>query len=265
MNPVATLPAALEPVLAALGGVDFAVVLGSGLKALGDLEDACDVPYSSIEGWSAATVAGHAGVLTFGRLPGTSVRVMVARGRHHVYEGHGVAEATRIASLAADLGVHGLVLTNAAGGLVGDWRPGDLMLISDHLNLTGLAACAPGEVPWHRQVYDPALRARFLAAAIRSGLLLREGVYVGLLGPSYETEAEIRFLQAVGGQAVGMSTVLEAVAASVRGIPVAGISCITNIAVRPEDLAGTSHQEVVDVAGAASRNLDALLRLVMEA
>ncbi|MEB3236551.1 MAG: purine-nucleoside phosphorylase [Candidatus Sericytochromatia bacterium] len=260
----ATLPDALAPHVARLGGIDYVVVLGSGLKALERLEDAVDVPYSGIDGWSGATVAGHAGVLTLGRLEGSATRVMVARGRHHVYEGHGVEEATRIARLAADLGARGLVLTNAAGGLVGTWTPGDLMLLSDHINLTGLAACRPDEVPWHRQVYDPGLRVRFLAGALRAGIPLHEGVYVGLLGPSYETEAEIRFLQAIGGQAVGMSTVLEAVAAAVRGVPVAGVSCITNIAVRPEDLAGTSHQEVVDVAGAASQRLDALLRLVME-
>lgn len=262
--PRTALPSALASHVERLGGIDYVVVLGSGLKALEQLEEAVDVRYADIEGWSGATVAGHAGVLTLGRLAGSATRVMVARGRHHVYEGHGVDEATRIARLAADLEVRGLVLTNAAGGLVGSWTPGDLMLLSDHINLTGLPACKPNEVPWHRQVYDPGLRVRFLAAALRAGILLREGVYVGLLGPSYETEAEIRFLQAVGGQAVGMSTVLESVAAAVRGVPVAGVSCITNIAVRPEDLAGTSHQEVVDVAGAASRRLDGLLHLVME-
>ncbi|MEB3300042.1 MAG: purine-nucleoside phosphorylase [Candidatus Sericytochromatia bacterium] len=264
MNPSSTLPDALARPIAALGGIDHVVVLGSGLKLLEDLEDAVHVTYGEIEGWSDATVAGHAGVLTIGRIPGSGTRMLVARGRHHVYEGHGVAEATRIARLAAGLKARGLVLTNAAGGLVGTWSPGDLMLISDHINLTGLAACAPGEVPRHRQVYDPGLRVRLLAAALRSGIVVREGVYVGLLGPSYETEAEIRFLQAIGGHAVGMSTVLEAVAAAVRGVPVLGLSCITNIAVRPEDLAGTSHQDVVDVAGAASERLDVLLRLALE-
>lgn len=270
-DPVPAATALRARLEATLGGVpEVAVVLGSGIKALEDLVEGGSVSYGELPGFPEATVAGHAGVLSWGRLGAGGPSVFVARGRFHLYEGHGLGEALTLVELFSALGVPDLVLTNAAGGLRADWRPGDLMLIDDHINLQGVLAGFPSEPPpgldaewtgWRPvEVYDRAWRGRLASTALAEAVPLRSGVYVGLLGPSYETMGENRFLLHIGVDAVGMSTVPEASRAHARGLNVLAISCITNISITPQGAAETSHQEVVDVAKAASANMEALLR-----
>lgn len=239
------------------------IVLGSGIVVLQDLEERVDVPYDRIAGMPQTTVAGHAGVLTIGTLPG-GPRVAIARGRFHLYEGHPLESATSLMRLYEAMGLEAVILTNAAGGLVGNWAPGDLMLITDHLNLMGpfqgaQPAFRLGHAPCH--AYDPAWGERLMAwASQHPEVPLRRGVYAGLLGPNYETPAEIAWLQRIGAQAVGMSTVPEADYAASHGLRVLGVSCITNVATTAEAQATTSHGEVVDVAAKASRAMDLTLR-----
>lgn len=238
---------------------EVGIVLGSGIVVLEDLEDRRDIPYSEIPGLPETTVAGHAGVLTIGRVPGGPV-IAIARGRFHLYEGHPLESATAIMRLFEQMGISKIVLTNAAGGLR-EWVAGDLMLIDDHLNLMGVEGAQPvgGLAPV--SVYDAAWRERLVDwAKDHADFNLRRGTYVGLLGPSYETPAEITWLQRIGADAVGMSTVPEAAYAASKGLSVIGISCITNIATTAETQATTSHGEVVDVAKMASRAMDQLLR-----
>jgi purine-nucleoside phosphorylase len=242
-------------------GVDYGIVLGSGLSVLDNLKERHDVAYKEIPGFPQPTVVGHKGILSVGRIPG-GARVAIARGRFHLYEGHEMASATYLVRMFRALGAHSIVLTNAAGGLHEDWKPGDLMLMADHLNFTGAYSLLPGQLPGDGHVYDPSWQADVLASAARAGIKLRRGCYAGLLGPSYETNAEIQFMVRAGADAVGMSTVLEASAAVAAGMRVLGISCITNVAVTSKGLAETSHSEVVDVASKASSRLDRLLRAV---
>lgn len=242
----------------------FGIVLGSGIVVLQDLVDAVDIPYDRIAGLPTTTVAGHAGVLTIGTIP-DGPRVAIARGRFHLYEGHPLEAATSLMRLYEGMGLSRVILTNAAGGLRGDWLPGDLMLIRDHINLMGpyQAGARDRTVPDFpaTPAYDPEWTARMAEWGDReAGFNLRSGVYAGLLGPNYETPAEIKWLQTIGCQAVGMSTVPEAAYASSHGIKVLGISCITNIATTAEAQATTSHGEVVDVAKMASQSMDRALR-----
>ncbi len=242
-------------------GVGYGIVLGSGLSVLDDLQERQDVSYGDIPGFPQPTVAGHRGILSLGRVPG-GARVAIARGRFHLYEGHEMASATYLVRMFRALGAHSVILTNAAGGLHDDWTPGDLMLMADHLNFTNGCSILPGQLPRDRHVYDPTWQAEVLAVASRENIRLRRGCYVGLLGPTYETAAEIRLMILAGADAVGMSTVLEATAATAEDMRVLAISCITNVAVTTKGLAETSHEEVVDVASKASSRLDRLLRAV---
>ena len=254
----APFPAPRDP--AAFRGVEVAIVLGSGISVLHDLEDVIELPYGEVEGLPEVTVAGHAGKLTVGTIPG-GPRVAIARGRFHLYEGHGRDAATSLIRMFQGLGIRRVILTNAAGGLVGDWIPGDLMIIRDQVNLLGgfrdastLATrpASPYSADWSDAVGTWA-RANL-------DFPLREGVYAGLLGPNYETPAEILWLQRIGTHAVGMSTVPEAEMARDLDLRLLGISCITNIAVTAEAQAETSHGDVVDVAQKASIRMDRLLR-----
>ncbi|MNR80494.1 Purine nucleoside phosphorylase 1 [compost metagenome] len=241
---------------------EYGIVLGSGIVVLEDLEDRLDIPYSEIPGLPETTVAGHAGVLTVGRVPGGPV-VAIARGRFHLYEGHPLESATAIMRLFEQIGIRKIILTNAAGGLR-DWVAGDLMLIDDHINLMGVQAAEAAKPNQAVDVYDKAWRDRLVAwAQENASFTLRRGTYVGLLGPSYETPAEITYLQRIGGDAVGMSTVPESAYAASRGLSVLGISCITNIATTAETQATTSHGEVVDVAAKAAKAMDTLLRAAL--
>jgi len=246
-----------------------AVVLGSGLGFLGEhVEDAVRVPYAVIPGFPQTTVVGHAGELIAGLLDGTPV--IVQSGRFHLYEGHEPLTAALPARLFGELGVRVLVVTNAAGGIRRTFRPGTLMLIADHINLTGrnplTGAVLPGEerFPDMSDPYDRELRELARKVAAERGIALDEGVYAGLLGPSYETRAEIEMLKRAGADAVGMSTVVEVIAARSRGIRCLGISTITNVAagLGAQTL---SHQEVLETAERVRSRLTALVRGIVQA
>lgn len=247
---------------AALAGLDrfraeppvLGVVLGSGLGAFADiLSDAEVVPMASIPHVAVPAVQGHSKNLCFGRI-GTA-RVACFSGRVHAYEGHALDKVVFPVRILAALGVKAVLLTNAAGGIRDDLRAGDLMLISDHINFTGRnPLVGPNQAPFPRfpdmsEVYDGSLRTLARDAASGSNLDLKEGVYAGVLGPSYETPAEIRMLRTLGADAVGMSTVLEAIALRHLGVRVAGVSAITNKA------AGLSAQKLdhAEVEATATR------------
>ena len=241
------------------------VVLGSGLGALADeLEDRVEIPYSEIPGWPVATAVGHAGRLVLGTLADVPVAVM--RGRAHLYEGIGAERVVFGVRVLGRLGIRTLVVTNAAGGINEAFRPGQLVLISDHVNLQGASPLVgPNDdslgprFPDLSDAYDPALRARAREAATRLGIVVGEGVYAAWLGPQFETPAEIRFMRAIGGDLAGMSTVQEVIAARHLGVHVLGISVVTNMAagVLPEKI---DHEHVLEIGAAAAGSLTALLR-----
>jgi purine-nucleoside phosphorylase len=240
------------------------VVLGSGLGDFGDtLDELVKIPYGDLPHMAPTSVLGHAGNLCFGRLAGTPVVCM--QGRLHLYEGHPVDKVVQGVRTMARLGVRCVLLTNAAGGLEPSWAPGDLMVVQDHLNLTGvspLVGLDDGSLgprfPDMSAAYDRDLRTMLHGVARDAGLALREGVYAALLGPQYETPAEVRMIRALGAHAVGMSTALEAIALRHMGIRVGALSCITNLA------AGISsrpihHAEVEATARSRRAELTALL------
>ncbi len=237
-----------------------ALVLGSGLgDFVGRVGGARAIPYADIEGMPRSAVPGHAGQLVVGEVGG--VRVVVQQGRVHLYEGWSAHAATRAVRAFARIGVRALVLTNAAGGMRREWTPPTLMRLTDHVNLQGRTPLLPGEERVANP-YDPALGAALDAAARAAGVPLERGVYAGVLGPSYETPAEIRWLAEFGADAVGMSTVCEAQAARAEGLRVAAISCITNPAAGLA--AGPLHHEEVVAVGkqAAQRFCDLLAAAV---
>jgi len=241
------------------------VVLGSGLGAFGDtLDGLVKVPYAALPHLETSSVIGHAGNLCFGHVSGVPVACM--QGRVHLYEGHSVASVVHGVRTMARLGVRTVLLTNAAGGVEASWAAGDLMLITDHLNLTGTSPLiGPNEAelgprfPDMSHAYDPALREALRRVAKAANIPLREGIYAGLLGPTYETPAEVRMFRMLGAQAVGMSTVLEVIALRHMGIAVGALSCITNLA------AGIGsglldHKEVEETARAKRDDLLTLLK-----
>ena len=241
------------------------VILGSGLGALADeLEAPTEIPYREIPGWPGSTAVGHAGVLVLGTLEG--VPVVVMRGRAHLYEGIGAEQVVFGVRVLGRLGIRTLVVTNAAGGIDESFRPGQLVLVSDHLNLQGASPLiGPNDdslgprFPDMSDAYDPELRALAREAAADLGIELGEGVYTAWLGPQFETPAEIRFMRAIGGDLVGMSTVQEVIAARHLGIRCLGISVVTNMAagVLPEKI---DHEAVLEVGGRAAGHLTSLLR-----
>ncbi len=230
---------------------EWGIVLGSGLGMLVDEVDAIlSLPYEEITGMPVSTVPGHAGRFVFGRLAGC--RVMMAQGRVHLYEGCTAEEVTATVRFMENLGVRKLLLTNAAGTLNPGFAPGSWMMLNDHLNLTGTSPLIGGpNFADMSVVYSPELRVRFAAAAGAEGLALHEGVYAGLLGPQYETPAEVRMLRILGADAVGMSTVLEAIQARALGMEVAGFSCLTNWAAGLSEQP-LSHSEVLETGRAAA-------------
>ena len=243
-----------------------AIVLGSGLAGLADAAaDAVNVPYADLEGVPRlGAVAGHAGVLVIGHLAG--VPVALFKGRVHQYQGADAWEASWPARMAAGLGCDTLVLTNAAGGVADHLRTGDVVLISDHLNLMGTNPLTgwpgpEGGVPFvpMRDAYDPGLRAIAMNAAVAEGTVLHDGVYAGLLGPSYETPAEVAYLRACGADVVGMSTVPETIAARALGLRVLGFSLVTNAAAGE----GLSHDEVLEAGAKAETELTRLMLAIL--
>ena len=239
------------------------VVLGSGLGAFADqLGPGMRIPYAEIPAMPRSSVVGHAGNFCFGSLAGVPVACL--QGRAHVYEGHSLARSVFGVRVLAELGCRAVLLTNAAGGIHASFAPGDLMLITDHLNLLGdnpLRGPNFGggpRFPDLSRAYDPGLQACAREAARASGITLREGVYAAMLGPSYETPAEIRMLRTLGADAVGMSTVPEVIALRQMGVRVGAMSCITNLA------AGISaqlldHREVEATAQSAQASFTSVL------
>lgn len=240
------------------------VVLGSGLGAFADeLGSPTVIPYAEIPGWPKSTAVGHAGQLVIGDIAGCTVAVM--NGRAHLYEGYTPQEVVFGVRTLGGAGVRAMVFTNAAGGINLAYQRGALVLISDHINLQGVNPLAgPNDYalgprfPDMSEVYSAAFRATAKQVARELGIELGEGVYAAMLGPSYETPAEIRYLRAIGADLVGMSTALEAIAANHMGIPCLAISCVTNMAagVLPQKL---NHEEVLET-GAAVR--DTLVRFL---
>ncbi len=239
------------------------VVLGSGLGAFSDrLGSLQRIPYSEIPEMPRSGVLGHAGNFCLGQLSGVPVACL--QGRAHVYEGHSQARSAFGVRLLAELGCSVVLLTNAAGGIHGSFAPGDLMLITDHLNLMGdNPLCGPNygsgpRFPDLSQAYDLGLQESARVAARDAGVTLREGVYAAMLGPSYETPAEIRMLRTLGADAVGMSTVPEVIALRQLGVRVGAMSCITNLAAgisaQPLD-----HSEVEATAGRAREAFSGVL------
>jgi purine-nucleoside phosphorylase len=230
---------------------EVGLILGSGLGHVVDAVDAeVAIPYSDIPGARASTVMGHQGRLILGRAKGVNVAVM--QGRVHFYEGYEMDEVMFLTRVLGRLGIKKLVVTNAAGGVNTSYTAGDLMLISDHINFMGQNPLRGPNIdelglrfPDMSDAYSEALREMAKEVAASQGLKVQEGVYLGLSGPTYETPAEIRAFRILGADAVGMSTVPEVIAASHMGIPVLGISCITNMAagVFKQKL---THQEVMD-------------------
>ena len=241
-----------------------AIVLGSGLGFLGDeLADAVRVPYARIPGFPEPGVVGHKGELIAGTLEGVSV--IAQSGRFHLYEGHDSALSALPIRVFHALGVRTVIVTNAAGGIRRTFRPGTLMLIADHINmmsrnpLVGAVVQGDERFPDMSDPYDAGLRVLARQVAAREGIPLEEGVYAGMLGPSYESKAEIRMLDRMGADAVGMSTVPEVIAARARGLKCAGISIITNLAAGLGQ-ATLAHSEVLETAERVKGDLARLVR-----
>ena len=254
---------AAEPALAA---PQVGLVLGSGLGAVVDLLDHAPrlhIPYRDIAEVPMSGVAGHAGELVAGMVDGRPV--LVLSGRVHAYEGYTHREVTILLRATLRVGLGTVVLTNAAGGLNPAFEPGELMLLTDHINLSGdnplfgpnVDALGP-RFPALTDAYDPDLAARARAAAQRAGVDLREGVYVMLAGPNYETRAELRMLRGLGADAVGMSTVPEVIVARHAGVRILAFSLITNKAT-PDVEVGATHQEVIEMGKLGAARLVKLL------
>jgi len=254
--------------LSGIEPVRVALILGSGLSGLADVvEDPIVIPYGEIEGFPAPEkqVVGHAGRLVIGTLSG--VRVMVFQGRVHRYQGFSARDVSYPVRLAHAMGAETLVVTNAAGGIGPSLRVGDVVLISDHINLLGDNPLVgwPGPeggnpfVPM-RDAYDPELREVALIAAAETGMpLVPRGTYAGLLGPTYETPAEVAYLRHIGADVVGMSTVPEVIAARALGIRVLGLSLVTNVAAG----VGLDHAEVLETGRVAAQRLQALALAIL--
>jgi purine-nucleoside phosphorylase len=241
----------------------FAIVLGSGLGALSKaVKDAVRIPFGDIPGFPEAKVAGHEGAVIVGTLGGRDV--VALSGRFHMYEGHPASLAAFPVRVFNALGANHLFVSNAAGGISHKLAVGDLMVIADHLNLMGtnplVGAQEEGEIrfPDMTDAYDPKLRKLLRNAAESIGVTLREGVYAGLLGPSYETPSEVRMLRLLGADAVGMSTIPEVITARALGMRVVGVSCITNAAA---GLTGNalSHAEVLETTARVSEKFERLV------
>lgn len=247
---------------------DTALILGSGLGGLAArLTDVERVPFSEIPGFPSATVAGHAGVLMSGQLGGRPVLALA--GRFHMYEGHSAALAAFPTRVMHALGARTLIVSNAAGGIRRSLRPGDLMLIRDHVNLMfrnplfGPITAGETRFPDMSAPYDADLCALAREIAQANGIALAEGVYCGLLGPTYETPAEVRMVEHLGADAVGMSTVPEVIVARALRMRVLGISCVTNMAC---GLSATpiTHAEVIETTARAAASFETLITGVVQ-
>lgn len=250
------------------------IILGSGLGAFASqVVDAVTIPYSDIPHFPQSTVVGHSGKLVLGTIGGVQVAVM--QGRVHAYEGYAVEEVVFPARVLGLLGCKTLIVTNAAGGIRSSLRPGELVVLSDHINLTGMnAAGGPNEprfamTPGAGQrffdmstVYTPRLQALAVEEADRQGFTLTEGVYLAVLGPSFETPAEIRAFRTLGADLVGMSTVHEVIVARHMGLDVLGISLVTNMAAGVVDQA-IDHEDVLEIGRNVEKRFTSLLTAII--
>ena len=254
-----------------LPAVEVGLVLGSGLGPLAEaFTGAAAVPYAEIPGMPVSAVPGHAGRLVVGQLEGVSCAAL--QGRAHFYEGHTMAASTFGVRLLRSLGVHTLIVTNAAGGLNPDFREGEAMVITDHIFLPGMAGFHPlrgpndaalGErFPVMAGAYDPALTEHALRAAQAAGVPCHRGVYAMVAGPSFETGAEIRFLRAAGADAVGMSTCPEVLVARHAGMRVLGLSLITNV-VAPDRPETAGHEHVLETSRRGAAGIEQIVRGVL--
>jgi purine-nucleoside phosphorylase len=244
------------------------LILGSGLGELADeIQDAVRVPYESIPHFPVSTVEGHAGQLVIGRLQGQAVIAM--QGRFHYYEGYSMQEVTFPVRVMKALGVEHLIVTNACGGMNPGFEPGDLMLIQDHLNMTGAnpligeneAELGP-RFPDMSRAYTPELLGLVEETARSLDIRVKKGVYAGITGPTYMTPAELKMLRLVGGDAVGMSTVPEVIVASHMKMKVIGISCVTDMAIG-EHLEPLSHEQVIEVANRTKPKFISLVKEIV--
>jgi purine-nucleoside phosphorylase len=247
---------------------DAGIILGSGLGGLADqLDDAVSVPYHDIPYFPVSTVPGHKGILVAGTLK--EKRVLCMQGRFHYYEGWGMDQVVFPVQVMHLLGIRNLILTNAAGCVNASWKPGDLMVISDHIKLiAGNPLRGPNSDELGERFFDmssaynPDLRKLALKCGNETGIDLREGVYMLFTGPSFETPAEIRFARICGADAVGMSTVPEAIAASQMRMRTLGISCLTNMAAGITS-APLSHREVLDTGERVKNKFESLVRQIV--
>ena len=253
---------------------ETAIVLGSGLNSL--VEDATDdqkIPYSEFKEIPKPSVPGHAGQFVLGKID--KVPVVFAQGRVHLYEGFSAHDVTACVRVLAEAGIKQLILTNAAGSANPDFKPGSWMMITDHINLTGtsplfanvVAAAVSGGRPQPQFIdmtaaYSPRLRENFRRAANKIDIKLHEGVYAGVLGPQYETPAEVKMLRSLGADAIGMSTVLETIQARALGLEVAGFSCLTNLAAGLSNEV-LSHEEVLATGKKAATDFARLLKAAL--
>lgn len=253
-----------SPLVPALG-----LLTGTGLGGCAEnMEVECDIPYADIPHFPISTVSGHRGRLLLGRIKGHAA--VVFQGRFHLYEGYHPREVVLPIRVMQALGAGVFIVTNAAGGLNPAFRPGDIMRMTDHINLTGEnPLVGPNESTWGIRfpdmscVYDPVLGERAQAAAESLGWTLRRGVYAGLKGPSLETPAEIRFLTTIGADAVGLSTVQEVIAAVHAGMRILGLSVITNVN-HPDHPVPATLEEIIDVADQAAPRLSLLIETLLE-
>ncbi len=248
------------------------MILGSGLNGLAEaVEEADIIPYAEIPNYPVSTVEGHRGRLVIGRLEGQEVLVM--QGRAHFYEGYTMAQVGFPVRVMQVLGIEMLIVTNAAGGLNLSYRPGDVMIISDHINLLGMAGQNPlygpnidalgPRFPSMNGAYDPTLRAVAREAALKAGIPHHEGVYICLAGPSFESPADVRFLRLIGADAVGMSTVPEVIVARHGGTRVLGLSGISNKLIGEEGAPPPNHEEVLEAGKILVPRLETIIRAVL--
>ena len=249
------------------------LVLGSGLGGLAErVQLPVTIPYDEIPYWPKSTVQGHTGKLLSGSLFG--VQVLVQQGRAHFYEGYSMAEVTLPVRVMKRLGIEILILTNAAGGINPNFLPGDVMLITDHISMVGMTGFNPlrgpnldefgPRFPDMSQVYDRKLADLARSEAVKAGVMLREGVYCGLAGPSFESPADLRFLRTIGSDAVGMSTVPEAIVARHSGMRTLGLSGISNKA-NLDGNTETTHAEVLAAGEMIVPKLETIIERVLRA
>lgn len=252
-----------------VGEVGFGMILGSGLGELAEeIEGAAVIPYADIPHFPVSTVAGHAGQLVYGTLAGKKVLAM--QGRFHFYEGHDMLTVTYPVRVMKALGAHSLIVTNACGGVNENFAPGDLMLITDHINYMGTNPLIGANddtlgprFPDMSHAYDEAYQTTAEKTARTLGLSLQKGVYMAFSGPTYETPAEVRMARGMGADAVGMSTVPEVITAVHAGLRVLGVSCITNLAAGMQ--ANLNHKEVVETTERVKESFKALIKETLEA